>query len=86
MKTSLLVLTVGAGAAAAAAFGYLRARRQRHERQTLKTEIGKWEDEGGQAPQVATVSPVVTPEASVPKEHEESMPGRLAGAGGTRPN
>jgi hypothetical protein len=68
MKTNWLVLTVAAGAAAATAFGFLRARRQRHERQVLKTEIGKWEDEGGHAPQVPTPSPVAKPETSVPKE------------------
>ena len=33
---------------------------------TLKSEIGKWEGEGGQVPQVPPVSPVVTPGSSVP--------------------
>ena len=66
MRTSLLMLSIGAGAAAV---GYLRARRRSNERQTLKAEIKKWEDEGGNVPQVPTVSPVVTPEKSVPTAH-----------------
>jgi hypothetical protein len=66
MKSNWLALTIGAGAAAAAAFTFLRARRHRNERQALAADIKKWEDEGGNVPQVATVSPVVTPETSVP--------------------
>jgi hypothetical protein len=64
--TIWVVLAAGVGAAAAAAYGLLRARRQRNEKQTLKTEIRKWEDEGGNVPQVPTVSPVETPAASEP--------------------
>ena len=60
------VVLAGVGAAAAAAYALLRARRQRNEKQMLKTEIRKWEDEGGNVPQVPTVSPVVTPATSEP--------------------
>jgi len=66
MEPTWVVLAAGACAAAAAAYGLLRARRQRNEKQTLKTEIRKWEDEGGNVPQVPTVSPVVTPATSEP--------------------
>ena len=66
MRTSLLVLTVGAGAAAAAALGYLRARRAHLEKKELKQEIANWEDEGGNVPQVPTPAPVQAPERSIP--------------------
>jgi len=60
------VVLAAAVAAAATAYGLLRARRQRNENQALKAEIRKWEDEGGNVPQVPTVSPVVKPAASEP--------------------
>jgi len=66
MESTWGVVAAGVGVAAAAAYGLLRARRQRNEHQTLKTEIKKWEDEGGNVPQVPTVSPVVTPATSEP--------------------
>jgi len=68
MRPSLLILT--AGAAAAAAYGYLRTLRARTEKKELKEEIRKWEDEGGQAAQIRTPSPVAAPEKSVPDELE----------------
>lgn len=66
MDSTWLVLAAGAAVAAVAAFGLLRARRERNENQTLKSEIRKWEDEGGNVPQVPTVSPVAKPEKSEP--------------------
>jgi len=71
MEPTWVVLAAGVGAAAVAAYGLVRARRQRNENQTLKAEIKKWEDEGGNVPQVPTVSPVVKPAASdpAPRKH-----------------
>ncbi len=66
MEATWLVLVAGVGAAAGAAFGLLRVRRQLNENQTLKTEIKKWEDEGGSVPEVPTVSPTVISPNSVP--------------------
>lgn len=66
MKASLAMMILGAGAAATA-YNFLRVRRHRHEKRGLKEEIRKWEDEGGNVPHVPTVSPVVTPEKSVPE-------------------
>jgi hypothetical protein len=66
MEPTWVALAAGVCVAAAAAYGLLRARRQRNEKQTLKTEIRKWEDEGGNVPQVPTVSPVATPAAGKP--------------------
>lgn len=66
MRASLLILTVGAGAAAAAALGYLRARRAQVEKKDLKDEIKRWEDEGGNVPQVPTPGPAGAPVKSVP--------------------
>jgi len=65
MKTSLLIVAAGAGALA---YRFLRERRHSGEKQALKSDIRKWEDEGGQVPQVPPVSPVVTPESSVPDD------------------
>jgi len=64
MRTSLLIAAAGAGALAY----ILRERRRRGEKQALKSDIRNWEDEGGQQPQVPPVSPVVTPESSVPDD------------------
>jgi hypothetical protein len=64
MRASLLIAAAGAGALAY----ILRERRRRGEKQELKSDIRKWEDEGGQVPQVPPVSPVVTPESSVPDD------------------
>ena len=47
MEATWLVLAAGAAVAAGAAFVLLRLRRQRNEKQTLKTEIKNWEGEGG---------------------------------------
>jgi hypothetical protein len=66
MDPTWLALAAGVVCAAAAAFALLRARRRRNESQILKTEIRKWEDEGGNVPQVPTVSPAGTPDRSVP--------------------
>lgn len=63
MRARLLLAAAGAGALA---YGILRERRRLGEKQALKSDIRKWEDEGGQVPQVPPVSPVVTPETSVP--------------------
>ena len=56
MDATWLAMTAGVGAAAAA-YILLRVRRQRNEHLTLKSEIRKWEDEGGNVPDVPTVSP-----------------------------
>ena len=63
MRTSLLILAAGAGAIA---YRLLRERNRLDAKATLKSEIGKWEGEGGQVPQVPPVSPVVAPASSVP--------------------
>ena len=69
MRTGLLILTAGAAAAAgAAALGYLRTLNARTQKKELKEEITKWEDEGGNVPQVPTPAPVAAPERSVPEE------------------
>jgi hypothetical protein len=65
MRTSLLILAAGAGAIAC---NLLLERSRRNSKAALKSEIGKWEGEGGQVPQVPPVSPVVTPETSVPDD------------------
>jgi hypothetical protein len=65
MRTSLLVLAAGAGALA---YRMVCERERRGEKQALKSDIRKWEDEGGQVPQVPPVSPVITPESSVPDD------------------
>jgi hypothetical protein len=63
MMTILLLLMVGAGAVV---YGLAYDRRLRNDKQLLKAEIKKWEDEGGNVPEVPTVTPVVKPEKSVP--------------------
>ena len=67
MKEISLMLTAGAGAAII--LGLLRARRRHNENQTLKMEIKKWEDEGGNVPEVPAVTPGIKPEKSVPPGH-----------------
>jgi hypothetical protein len=64
MRASLLIAVAGAGALAY----ILRERQLRNEQRALGSDIRKWEDEGGQVPQVPPVSPVVTPETSVPDD------------------
>lgn len=66
MRADWLMLILCAAAAADVAFTFLRARRLRNEKQLLKAEITKWEDEGGNVPQVPTVSPAAKPESSRP--------------------
>ena len=61
-----LLLAIGAGAATAV---LLNTRQRRADHQKLKADIGKWEGEGGNVPEVEPVSPVVTPEKSVPVRH-----------------
>jgi hypothetical protein len=58
-----MILAAGAGALA---WTVLRERDRRDAKTALKSDIGKWEGEGGQVPQVPPVSPVVTPGSSVP--------------------
>jgi hypothetical protein len=65
MKAALVVIAAGAGAMA---YRLLSARARRQDKQALKSDIKKWEDEGGQVPQVPPVAPVITPEASVPDD------------------
>ena len=65
MKAALVVIAAGAGAMA---WRFLSARARRQDQQVLKSEIRKWEDEGGPPPQLPPVSPVVTPESSVPDD------------------
>ena len=63
-RSWLAIALVGTAAAVAARFA--RVRRQRDEKHALKSDVHKWEDEGGNVPQVPTVSPVVAPASSVP--------------------
>jgi hypothetical protein len=65
MKAALIAFAAGAGAMA---YRFLSARKRRQDKLALGSEIRKWEDEGGQVPQVPPVSPVVTPESSVPDD------------------
>ena len=62
----MLLLAAGAGAATALA---LNKRQRGADHRKLKADIGKWEGEGGNVPEVEPVSPVVTPEKSVPVRH-----------------
>jgi hypothetical protein len=66
MNKAWMVLAAGAGAVA---YRVLCEKRAQGEKQALKADVKKWEDEGGQVPQVPQVSPVVTPEKSVPDAH-----------------
>ena len=68
MRGSWLTIALAIGTVAAVATRIAQVRRRRNEKQALKTEVHKWEDEGGNVPQVPTVSPVVAPESSVPPE------------------
>jgi hypothetical protein len=72
VRAILIAAAVGAGAAATAAFFSLRNKRDEHK--TLKSAVGKWEDEGGNVPQVPTPSPAPVPQSSVPGGHEASQP------------
>lgn len=63
MMTALLLSILAAGAVF---YGIVYERRLRNDRLSLTTELRKWENEGGNVPQVPTVSPVVTPEKKVP--------------------
>jgi hypothetical protein len=62
MKAMLIV----AAAAAAAMAAMFNDRNRREERKALKSQVGKWEDEGGNVPQVPTPSPAPVPASSVP--------------------
>ena len=64
MKGIWIAAAMSATAAAAAAL--FRQRQRREDHKALKSEVGKWEDEGGNVPQVPTPSPAPTPEKSVP--------------------
>ena len=57
---------IGAFALAAIVVAALQVWRVRKEKQALRSELGKWEGEGGNVPQVPTPHPVVRPETSVP--------------------
>jgi len=57
---------IGAFAAAAVAVVVLQTWRARKQQQALGSELRKWENEGGNVPQVPTPHPVVTPETSLP--------------------
>jgi hypothetical protein len=63
MRAALLILAAGAGAIA---YKLMCERRATEEKKDLKSDLTTWEAEGGNVPQVPTVSPAVTPESSVP--------------------
>jgi len=63
MKADWLLLILGFAAVATAAFAWLRARRLRNEKRVLKEEIKTWEGEGGNVPEIPTVSPVASRES-----------------------
>ena len=69
MRNILIAAAVGAGAAAAATAAYFNLQRKREEHKALRSEVGKWEGEGGNVPQVPTPSPAPVPESSVPSAH-----------------
>ena len=70
MSGNWLAIALGIGTVAAVATMIAQVRRRRNEKQALKTEVHKWEDEGGNVPQVPTVSPVAAPVTSAPPERQ----------------
>ncbi len=55
------IAVIGAAAIAVAAWAALRIVRKREDRHQLKQQVQTWEDEGGNVPEVPTVSPQVPP-------------------------
>jgi hypothetical protein len=72
MRNILIAAAVGAGAAAAATAALLNLRRKREDHKSLRSEVGKWEDEGGNVPQVPTPSPAPVPQSSVPEGRDSN--------------
>lgn len=53
-----VMLGVALATAGSAALSFVRQQRQaKHSRQVKPTEIGKWESEGGNVPDVETITP-----------------------------
>jgi hypothetical protein len=63
MNKAWMIVAAGAGAVA---YRMMCERRAQGEKLALKADLKTWEAEGGNVPQVPQVSPVVTPEKSVP--------------------
>jgi hypothetical protein len=71
MNTNWLAIALGVGTVAVAT-RIARARHRRDDKEALKMDVSKWEDEGGNVPQVPTVRPVAAPVTSVPPDRQEA--------------
>ena len=65
MNETLLTFAIGLGTAALVATSISRARSRRAQKQALNAEIGKWEDEGGNVPEVPTPRPLASIQPSM---------------------
>jgi hypothetical protein len=70
MNNTWLAVALGVGTVAVAT-RIVRARHRRGDKEALKMDVSKWEDEGGNVPQVPTVCPVAVPVTSVPPDRQE---------------
>jgi hypothetical protein len=61
-----LLLLAFAGGAAGIGYCYYRGARARHEKLNTKQDLKRWEDEGGNVPEVDTPTPQVRPQTSHP--------------------
>jgi hypothetical protein len=68
MSRNWLFAAVGLGAASALALAAGMQRKRTGAGRELGADLGKWEGEGGNVPQVPTVTPAPTPAASVPHD------------------
>ena len=55
-----------AGAAAGIGYCYYCGRKSRRLHREMKDHVHRWEDEGGNVPEVATPTPQVQPQSSIP--------------------
>ena len=55
-----------AGAVGSIGYCYWRGTCARHTKREIKEDLRRWEDEGGNVPEVATPTPQVQPQSSYP--------------------
>lgn len=68
MSRNWLFAAVGLGAASALALAAGMQRKRQGGRHAFGEDLGQWEAEGGNVPQVPTVAPAPLPTASVPHD------------------